>query len=157
MVEEAGGGLVFWRLAILDPASRADQLMADPSGRATLVFNGEIYNYRALRRDLEAEGMALRTTGDTEAILLGYLAWGEALLDRWENRLLAARDPFGIKPLYMLRHGALTAFASEARPLARLPAPEPDPDALAELLTFGWAAGAYPTSATSSGCRPARC
>lgn len=153
VIEEPGIGLVFRRLAILDPTARADQPMTDPSGRATLIFNGEIYNYRELRRDLAAAGAGLRTTGDTEAILQGYLAWGEGvldrlegmyafvLLDRRENRVIAARDPFGIKPLYMLRHGSLTGFASEARPFARLRAPEPDPVALSELLVFGWAAG----------------
>ncbi len=63
------------------------------------------------------------------------------LIDRRSNAVLAARDPFGIKPLYLLQKGALVGFASEMRPLTRLVAPEADPAALAELLTFGWAAG----------------
>src|SRR5581483_10449795 len=85
ILSEPGVGLVFRRLAILDPTARADQPMTDPSGQVTLIFNGEIYNFRALRSALEAEGIALRTTGDTEVILQGYLAWGEAVLDRLEG------------------------------------------------------------------------
>ena len=153
VLAEPGVALVFRRLAILDTTAASDQPMTDPSGRYTLVFNGEIYNYRALRAALSAEGVALRTSGDTEVLLLGYIRWGEAVLDRLEgmyafvivdrvrNRLVAARDPFGIKPLYLLRRGRLVGFASEMRPLLRLVPAEPDPMALAELLTFGWAAG----------------
>ena len=153
VVNEPGVGLVFRRLSILDPTPRADQPMTDAAGQVTLIFNGEIYNFRALRAELEAQGARFRTSGDTEVILQGYLAWGEAVLDKLEgmyafilldrrsNEVLAARDPFGIKPLYLLQKGALVGFASEMRPLTRLVAPEADPAALAELLTFGWAAG----------------
>ena len=73
---EPGAALVFRRLAILDPAPQSDQPMTDPTQRCTLVFNGEIYNYRALRAALTQAGVDLRTDGDTEAILHGYLAWG---------------------------------------------------------------------------------
>lgn len=153
VVEEAGAALVFRRLAIIDPHGRSDQPMTDPSGRVTLVFNGEIYNYRALRRELETAGVRLRTQGDTETILEGYLRWGVEVLDRLEGmyalcildrhtgRALIARDPLGIKPLYLLRQGDLTAVASEVRPLLRLRPAEVDPQALPELFTFGWAAG----------------
>ncbi len=151
--EQEGLGLVFRRLSILDPTPRADQPMSDPDKRATLVFNGEIYNFRELRRELEGLGATFCTTGDSEVILQGYLAWGEGVLDRLQgmyafvihdaaqNRIIAARDPFGIKPLYFANAGNLAAFSSEMRPLARVLRPEPDPDAVAELLTFGWAAG----------------
>ena len=155
LMSEPGVGLVFRRLSILDPTPRADQPMIDPGRQVTLIFNGEIYNFRELRKELEAKGAAFRTTGDTEVILQGYLAWGEgvfdrlegmyalAILDQRENCVIAARDPFGIKPLYLLRRGKLVALASEVQPLARLAGGlEPEPDALAELLTFGWAAGA---------------
>jgi asparagine synthase (glutamine-hydrolysing) len=153
IVNEPGVALVFRRLSILDPTPRADQPMTDAAGQVTLIFNGEIYNFRSLRQQLEAEGANFRTTGDTEVILQGYLAWGEAifdklegmyalvLLDRRTGQVLAARDPFGIKPLYLLQRGALVGLASEMRPLTRLAPPEVDTDALAELLTFGWAAG----------------
>ena len=102
---EAGFALVFRRLAILDPTAAADQPMHDAEGRCTLVFNGEIYNYRSVRGELEANGVALRTSGDTEVILEGYRLWGEGVLDRVEGmytfalvdrRLgvaLVARDP----------------------------------------------------------------
>ena len=152
MVEE-GVGFAFRRLSILDPMPRSDQPMSDEFGEVTLVFNGEIYNFRRLRAELEARGVRFRTSGDTEVVLRGYRVWGEAvldklegmyafvLLDRRKNEVLAARDPFGIKPLYLLQRGALIGLASEMRPLMRLVPPEPDPVALAELLTFGWAAG----------------
>ena len=153
LVNEPGVALVFRRLSILDPTPRADQPMTDASGQVTIIYNGEIYNFRSLRAELEAQGARFHTSGDTEVILQGYLLWGEAVLDKLEgmyafilldrrtNETLAARDPFGIKPLYLLRKGALVGLASEMRPLTRLCAPEPDPAALAELLTFGWAAG----------------
>ena len=152
-VSEPGVALVFRRLAILDPGSQADQPMSDASGRCSLVFNGEIYNYRALRQALEQEGVRLRTSGDTEVVLEGYLHWGEDVLNRLEGMFafclvdrergvaLAARDPLGIKPLYMMHSGTTVAFASEMRPLFRLQPPQVDEAALAELVTFGWAAG----------------
>ena len=148
-----GTALVFRRLAIIDTRAVSDQPMHSAGGRQTLVFNGEIYNYKSLRRDLLAAGVRLKTEGDTEVILEGYRHWGQGVVDRLEGMFaftivdqdkglaFAARDPLGIKPLYMLRHGTLVGLASEMRPFARLVAPEPDPDALAELLSFGWAAG----------------
>jgi len=150
---EPGLALVFRRLAILDPTPGADQPMTDPSGRFTLVYNGEIYNYRAVRKALEDAGVALRTDGDTEAIVMGYARWGEGVLDRLEgmyafaiydrdkNAIVAARDPFGIKPLYLARYGSFVGLASEMRPIQRIVPAEPDPAAIAELLTFNWAAG----------------
>ena len=150
---EPGWGLIFRRLAILDPGAGADQPMSDGQGRCTLVFNGEIYNYKTLRAELEARGASFRTRGDTEVLLEGYRQWGEgvfdrlegmyalALVDRDRNIALVARDPLGIKPLYMLKDGECVAFASEMRPLYRLSPPQVDEVALAELITFGWAAG----------------
>jgi asparagine synthase (glutamine-hydrolysing) len=153
VMSEPGVALVFRRLAILDPTPGSDQPMTDPSGRFTLVFNGEIYNYRVVRAALEQEGVPLRTDGDSEAILMGWAQWGAgvlerlegmyafALLDRKAKRLYAARDPFGIKPLYLTRRGNFVGLASEMRPLLRLVPAEPDPAAIAEHLTFTWAAG----------------
>ncbi len=152
-LSQRGAALVFRRLAILDPRAEADQPMTDASGRYTIVFNGEIYNYRDLREALIGDGARLRTRGDTEVLLEGYARWGEAVLDRLEGMyafaildrergvMAAARDPFGIKPLYLLRRGRLAALASEMRPFWRLVPARPDADALAELLTHGWAAG----------------
>jgi asparagine synthase (glutamine-hydrolysing) len=150
---EDGIGLAFRRLAILDLSAAASQPMSDVSGRCTLVFNGEIYNFRELRDELLASGAVFRTAGDAEVILQGYLRWGESvverlrgmfallLVDRSAGMALAARDGFGMKPLYFLERGALRGFASEMRPFWRLVAPSPDPNAIAELVTFGFAAG----------------
>jgi asparagine synthase (glutamine-hydrolysing) len=152
-LSEPGCGLVFRRLAILDPKPVADQPMTDADGNLTLIFNGEIYNFRELQRKLRAAHVVLRTDGDTETILEGYRLWGASifarlegmfalvLVDRRNGVAIAARDPFGIKPLYMARRGTFTAFASEMRPLRRLVGTRPDPTALPELLTFRYAAG----------------
>lgn len=152
-VVEPGVALAFRRLAILDPAAGSDQPMTDPSGRRTIVFNGEIYNYRRLRTELEAAGTRFRTSGDTEVALAAYTAWGTdcfarfegmfaiVIVDRDSEELIAARDPFGIKPLYLARRGRLTSLASEMRPLARLFPVAVDPTALSELLVFRFAAG----------------
>ena len=127
--------------------------MVDPSGRYIIVFNGEIYNYRELRRQLELKRVCFRTSGDTEVLLQGFATWGLDILDRLEgmfafviidrvtNTVTAARDPFGIKPLYICRNGPLVGFASEARPLRRITDARPDPKALSELLLFRFAAG----------------
>jgi asparagine synthase (glutamine-hydrolysing) len=153
VLAEAGFALVFRRLAILDPGASANQPMTDATGRYAIVFNGEIYNFQELRRQLQGQGVRLRTRSDTEVLLEGFVRWGEALLeklegmyafvifDRRERKAFAARDPFGIKPLYMTQSDGLVAFASEMRPLTRLVGAAPDPVALAELMTFRWAAG----------------
>ncbi len=99
------------RLGIIDIENGA-QPMTDPSGRFSIVFNGEIYNYRELRRDLEREGIVFRTQSDTEVLLQGYIRFGSSILPRlngqfafaiWdatERKLVAARDRFGEKPLF---------------------------------------------------------
>lgn len=103
------------RLAILDLERRAAQPMQSRDGRYLIVYNGEIYNFRALRREREAAGDVFRTTSDTEVLLALFAAEGEAMLprlrgmfafviwDREARRAFAARDPFGIKPLYYAR------------------------------------------------------
>jgi len=124
-----GATLGMRRLAIFDPAN-GRQPMRSPDGRFTLVFNGAIYNFRELRRELEASGHAFHTQCDTEVLLAAYVQWREACLPRlrgmfafavWdsvEQILFAARDAFGIKPLYYARRprGGV-AFASELRAL----------------------------------------
>ena len=148
-----GVGLVFRRLSIMDPDAASDQPMHSSDGKLTLVFNGEIYNFRQLRTHLEGKGVVFRTNGDSEVLLEGYRHWGEGIVDYLEgmyafvivdrelNQAFAARDPFGIKPPYLLRHGALIGMASEMHPFSRIVAAEPDPNAISELLTFGWASG----------------
>jgi asparagine synthase (glutamine-hydrolysing) len=122
-----GGTLGMCRLAIFDPAN-GRQPMATPDGRFRLVFNGAIYNHRELRAEMEGRGRAFATNCDTEVLLHAYAQWGEACLPRlrgmfafavWDSAervFFAARDPFGIKPLYHARtpEGGLV-FASETR------------------------------------------
>lgn len=119
-------GLVHRRLAIIDLEGGV-QPMHDADGRLTLVFNGEIYNFRELRAELEAEGHAFRTNSDTEVLLQAYLEWGPgcvrrfrgmfafALWDAAAERLVLARDPFGKKPLYLYEDGRRLIFGSEVK------------------------------------------
>jgi asparagine synthase (glutamine-hydrolysing) len=117
------------RLAIVD-RDDASQPMLDSSAASTaLVFNGEIYNFRELRQELQREGRTFLTCSDTEVILQAYLAWGPSfleklhgmyaviLVDAANQRFIAARDPFGIKPLYYGRTSRSWLFSSEILPL----------------------------------------
>ncbi|WP_019590251.1 MULTISPECIES: N-acetylglutaminylglutamine amidotransferase [unclassified Thioalkalivibrio] len=117
------------RLSILDLSQRAHQPMFDPETGLSLVFNGAIYNFRALRSELEGRGHRFFSSGDTEVILRGYAEWGEgvvarlhgmfafALFDGEHQRLLLARDRMGIKPLYLARTGDGVRFASNTAAL----------------------------------------
>jgi asparagine synthase (glutamine-hydrolysing) len=147
-------GLGFRRLRIIDLAS-GHQPMASPRGGAHIVFNGEIYNYRGLRRLLQSRGVTLRTQSDTETILGLYEVFGLrcveflhgmfafVIWDAERRRLVAARDRMGIKPLYVLRQGDALALASEVK--AFLPLAEWTPrvagDRLAEYLIYRGLAG----------------
>ena len=122
-------GLAHRRLSIIDLSEGGAQPMASADGRLTIVFNGEIYNYRTLRKELEAEGVRFVSHSDTEVLLHLYRRDGTAMLDRlrgmfafaiWDtNRsgVLLARDPFGIKPLYYSDDGRTLAFASQVKAL----------------------------------------
>lgn len=117
------------RLAIIDLDPRANQPMLSADGRYAIVFNGEIYNFRELRRELEAEGVAFRTTSDTEVLLALFAREGERMLPRlrgmfafaiWDvqlRELFLARDPYGIKPLYYTRTKDGVLFASQVKAL----------------------------------------
>jgi asparagine synthase (glutamine-hydrolysing) len=146
---EAGVGLGHRRLAIIDLVT-GDQPMSNDDGTVTLVFNGEIYNFRELRAELERRGHRFRTASDTEAILRAYETWelgcverlrgmfAFALWDRRRRRLLLARDRVGIKPLVYAWDGHRLLFASELKAILQdssVPR-ELDWEALHDFLTF---------------------
>jgi asparagine synthase (glutamine-hydrolysing) len=119
-------GLGHRRLAIIDLAT-GDQPITHQSAGVTLVFNGEIYNFNALRHELEAKGHRFRTSSDTEVLLNAYVEWGPrcverfrgmfafALWDEKRQRLMLARDHFGKKPLFIHERDGVIFFASEIK------------------------------------------
>ncbi|MCC6739667.1 MAG: asparagine synthase (glutamine-hydrolyzing) [Planctomycetia bacterium] len=153
---DAGVMLAHVRLAVLDVTPAAAQPMTSADGRFTLVYNGEIYNFRELRKSLA--GASFRSSGDTEVLLEGLARHGVeflprlngmfafALWDRETRRLLLARDNVGVKPLYVAEPapGSLL-FASEIKALFAHPGVtrEPDFEALQEHLARGHASGAH--------------
>lgn len=130
--EDGRAALGFRRLAIIDLAG-ANQPLYNENRSLVLVFNGEIYNYRELRRQLIAAGHAFSTQGDAEVVLHGFEQWGEAVLDRLRGmfafalydtatgELFCARDAFGIKPLYYAAEGDRILFGSEIKGLLAHP------------------------------------
>jgi asparagine synthase (glutamine-hydrolysing) len=113
------------RLSIIDLSSAADQPLSKDG--LALSYNGELYNYRELRRELEGRGVSFATSSDTEVVLEAWRAWGVGSLERFRGMyafavhdtarrsLTLARDPFGIKPLYTMRRGDGVVFASELK------------------------------------------
>lgn len=141
---QPGVGLAHRRLAIIDLSRRAAQPMTTSDGRYTIVFNGEIYNYQALRDQLSADW---KSSSDTEVLLEGYRAWGVdvfkrlrgmfaiALWDAQEKKLLLARDPVGKKPLfYHVTSKGDLFFASEIKALRAVMSFEPDEQAMRLFL-----------------------
>ena len=138
------------RLSIIDLTDSANQPFEKDG--LVLVYNGEVYNYRQLRSEIERFGVIFRTNSDTEVVLEAWRLWGEksllrlrgmfafALFNRRNGILVLARDPFGIKPLFMLRKGAGLAFASELKallPLLGTDAAIDDSGVIASLV-YGW-------------------
>jgi asparagine synthase (glutamine-hydrolysing) len=117
------------RLAIIDPTDRAAQPMASADGRFVITYNGEIYNFPELKAQLEARGARFRTTSDTEALLHLYALDGAAMVGQlrgmfalaiWDasrRGVFLARDPYGIKPLYLCDDGQTLRFASQVKAL----------------------------------------
>jgi len=144
-------GLAHTRLSIIDLSSAGHQPMQDPATPNWIVFNGEIYNYRELRQQLEAAGAEFVSQSDTEVMLAAYRIWGEGFLDRmrgmfafalWDasrHRLLLARDPMGIKPLYYYQSENVFLFASEIRTFLQsgLVPRKLDSNGLLSYLAFG--------------------
>jgi asparagine synthase (glutamine-hydrolysing) len=149
---EPGLGLAHRRLAIIDLAGGA-QPMTTPDGRVTVTYNGEIYNFQALKGELEKLGYRFRTHCDTEVILYAWLAWAEECVKRfrgifafglWDKArqvLFLARDQLGVKPLYYARlPDGWLGFASELKALKAHPKLDRtvDPKALEEYLAYGY-------------------
>jgi asparagine synthase (glutamine-hydrolysing) len=149
ILSQAGGTIGMRRLAIFDPTN-GHQPMTTLDGRYSIVFNGAIYNFHALKDELESGGWSFRTRCDTEVLLAALVRWGADALGRlrgmfafafWdaaEQTLLAARDPFGIKPFYFHLDGTRLTFASEVSALlsSGLVPGEIDPAAVAEYLAW---------------------
>jgi asparagine synthase (glutamine-hydrolysing) len=145
-------GLGSRRLAILDLSPAGHMPMSTPNGRLTITYNGEVYNYPELRRELELKGYKFRSRTDTEAVLYLYQEYGAASVSHlngmfafaiWDDErkeLFLARDHFGIKPLYYCHQGARFAFASEIKALLEIPGMPRSMNlrALNQYLTFLW-------------------
>lgn len=143
------------RLAIVDDRRQADQPMGDTSGRVWLAYNGEVFNFQELRRDLERLGHRFRTRSDTEVVLEAYLAWGLEAVPRLDGQFAFAvvdlrdrsvhlvRDRLGIKPLNYARVGDLLVFASELRAVAGWPGFERrlNPVAASSFLSYRYVLG----------------
>lgn len=149
----AGVALAFRRLAIIDVSAAGDQPMRSGNGRYVLVYNGEIYNFRELRRELEEAGIAFRGNADSEVLLEAIAVWGVAatltrligmfafaLWDREARELWLARDRLGIKPLYYGLADDLFLFGSELKALRAKDGwrPRLDRDALAAFARFNY-------------------
>ena len=140
------------RLSVIDLSTAARQPMVSRSGRTRVVFNGEIYNYRELRTELESAGRQFRTASDTEVLLEAYEQWGVdclallngmfalAFVDNASRRLVLARDRAGEKPLFYTHTQGRMTFASELKALMAEPgfAPRLDHRALEHYLAFGY-------------------
>lgn len=151
---DAGAGRIgfgFRRLAILDLSPAGHQPMFHPETGDCLIFNGEIYNYRAIRSRLQMLGSRFRSSGDTEVLLHALATWGEQALDEVDGmfalafyhaatqRVLLARDHLGIKPLYVASTGGSLVFASEVRALlaSGMVSGDLDPAGIASFLAYG--------------------
>jgi asparagine synthase (glutamine-hydrolysing) len=139
------------RLSIIDPTPRGDQPMSYANGRYWITYNGEIYNYRELRSELEADGFGFESECDTEVLLAAYARDGEGMLNEvngifafaiWDaeaEELFLARDRLGVKPLHYAIHDGVLYFASEIKSLlAAIPSPALSSESLAAYLTFLW-------------------
>lgn len=143
-------GLGHVRLSILDLSAAGHQPMTDPTGRYTIIQNGESYNYIELREELKSLGYTFQTQTDTEVVLNGYIEWGEAVLerlngmfamaiyDKQEQTLFLARDRFGVKPFYYHLSNEQMVFASEIPAILELlqRKPQANDDVIFDYLVF---------------------
>ncbi|HEX6635445.1 MAG TPA: asparagine synthase (glutamine-hydrolyzing), partial [Usitatibacter sp.] len=140
------------RLSILDLSPAGHQPMRSADGALVMAFNGEVYNFAAVRSELEALGHRFRSSGDSEVVLAAYAQWGVAAAERFvgmfaiaiwserERRLVLLRDRMGVKPLYYAWDGRTFWFGSELKALRAFSRweCEVDRDALGEYLQFGY-------------------
>ena len=154
------------RLSVIDLSQGGHQPMHASDGVASIVFNGEIYNYRELRAELKALGRIFTSDSDTEVLLAAWQHWGKACLprlvgmfafvvfDRAQRTLTCVRDAFGIKPFFYTQEQGNFLFASEVKALLQHDAIRPEPNfaALDSYLTFKFVSGALccPPSPTQS-------
>jgi asparagine synthase (glutamine-hydrolysing) len=151
VAELAGATLVHARLKVIDLSPAGAQPMPNQDGSVWVTFNGEIYNFKELRAELEGHGHRFRSQSDTEVIVRGYDQWGDGIVERldgmfafgiWDNkrrRLLLARDRTGKKPLFYARHQGRFYFASEMKALFAAGVPmQVDRAGLAGMLAFGY-------------------
>lgn len=149
--QQASVGFVHRRLSILDLSVQGHQPMISSSGKQTMVFNGEIYNYLELRKELQSAGFHFQSESDTEVVFVAIQHWGTAAFSRFrgmwaiafadseQNQLILSRDRFGIKPLYFTEYNGKLAFASEIKALLKtnlMPA-QVKREKLFEYLAFG--------------------
>ncbi len=146
----AGVGLGHRRLSIIDLSSAGRQPMASEDGKLNIVYNGEVYNFREIRKELVDHGYKFHSNTDTEVILKAYQQWGRkcldkfvgmfalAIWDRGEKTLFLARDRMGIKPVYFYHNGDTFLFASELKALMAFKAfpKEIDPDSVPLFLHY---------------------
>ena len=145
--------LIFRRLSIIDLSKLSNQPMSLSKYKISLVFNGEIYNYLELKKELISRGYSFRSKGDAEVILNGYLEWGEKISDKLEGMftfaildlnkryIFVSRDQMGIKPLYIMQNNEMIFISSEIRPLTEITNLEVDKKSLREIVFFRYASG----------------
>lgn len=148
-------GLAFKRLAIMDLSQAGHQPMASEDNRYTIVFNGEIYNFKEIRAELEALGGTFKSNSDTEVVLQSFIQWGNdcfskfigmfaiIIIDQQEELAYVARDHLGIKPLYSMRYEDTIHYASEIKAFRPIKSFELNANVLYEQLSFGYVAGKH--------------
>jgi len=141
-------GMAHNRLSIIDLSKEAGQPMFSRDGRYVIVYNGEVYNYRVMREELMKDGFRFSSRSDTEVVLNSYMKYSTGCLDRLrgmfafviadlhKREVFAARDPFGIKPLYINTTEDRIVFSSEIKPMSEFVPLEPDYDNYLEKIMF---------------------
>ncbi len=155
--DQAYIGLGQRRLSIIDLSLSGHQPMIAPDSKTAIVLNGEIYNYREIRKELEGLGHRFKSNSDTEVALLAYIAWGKSCVNKFigmfafavydinQRKVLLFRDRAGVKPLYYYHQGGVLLFASELKSFHHHPAfrKEINTDAAADFFKHGWIPGPH--------------